>query len=86
VNKEEAVEKLSEWEMINQKLKTELKDVAQQLIVKSNELVSCKMELQRHRQEIDVSTIIVMQREIEIILFVCISFNTCRDLIKTFVI
>lgn len=41
--------------MINQKLKSELKDAAQQLIVKSNELVNSKAELQRHRQEIDVS-------------------------------
>lgn len=41
--------------MINQKLKAELKDATQQLIVKSNELTSSKTELQRHRQEIDVS-------------------------------
>lgn len=41
--------------MINKKLKVELKDTAQQLIVKSNELTSSKTELQRHRQEIDVS-------------------------------
>lgn len=40
--------------MINQKLKGELKEATQQLIVKSNELVSCKTDLQRHRQEIDV--------------------------------
>lgn len=49
------MEKLSEWEMINQKLKLELKDAAQLLIAKSNELVNSKAELQRHRQEIDVS-------------------------------
>lgn len=41
--------------MINQKLKVELKDATQQLIVKSNELANSKTELQRHRQEIDVS-------------------------------
>lgn len=41
--------------MINQKLKAELKDAAQQLIAKSNELMNSKTELQRHRQEIDVS-------------------------------
>lgn len=55
VNKEEAFEKASEWEMINQKLKTELKETAQLLIAKSNELMTSKAELQKHRQEIDVS-------------------------------
>lgn len=55
VTKEEAIEKTSEWEMINQKLKSELKETAQQLIVKSNELTSSRADLQKHRQEIDVS-------------------------------
>ena len=41
--------------MINQKLKAELKDSAEQLIARSNELANSKIELQRHRQEIDVS-------------------------------
>lgn len=53
--KEEAIEKVGEWEMINQKLKSELKETAQHLIAKSNELTSSKAELQKHRQEIDVS-------------------------------
>lgn len=52
--KEEAFEKVGEWEMINQKLKTELRETAQQLITKSSELMSSKTELQKHRQEIDV--------------------------------
>lgn len=55
VSKEEALEKVTEWEMINQKLKSELRETAQQLIAKSNELTSSKVELQKHRQEIDVS-------------------------------
>lgn len=55
VSKEEAFEKVGEWEMINQKLKSELKETAQHLIAKSNELTSSKAELQKHRQEIDVS-------------------------------
>lgn len=55
MNKEEAFEKVGEWEMINQKLKSELKETAQQLIAKSNELMTSKAELQKHRQEIDVS-------------------------------
>lgn len=54
--KEEAFEKVSEWEMINQKLKSELKEQAQQLICRSNELMSSKAELHKHRQEIDVGT------------------------------
>lgn len=53
--KEEAHEKVAEWAMINQKLKSELKETAQQLIVKSNELVCSKAELHKHREEIDVS-------------------------------
>lgn len=53
--KEEANEKVAEWEMINQKLKSELKETAQQLIMKCNELVSTKEELHNHREEIDVS-------------------------------
>lgn len=52
--KEEAFEKVGEWEMINQKLKSELKEATQQLIVKSSELSTTKVELQKHRQEIDV--------------------------------
>lgn len=54
MNKEEAFEKVTEWEMINQKLKSELKETAQQLISRSNELTSSKAELHKHRQEIDV--------------------------------
>lgn len=54
MSKEEAFEKVGEWEMINQKLKTELKETAQQLIARSNELTSSKTELLKHRQEIDV--------------------------------
>jgi hypothetical protein len=55
VAREEAVEKVSEWEMINQKLKSELKEATQQLISKTNEVTNSKTELQKHRQEIDVS-------------------------------
>jgi hypothetical protein len=48
-------ENSNEWEMINQKLKYELKEATEQLISKSNELSQSKIELQKHRQEIDVS-------------------------------
>lgn len=54
MSKEEAFEKVTEWETINQKLKSELKETAQQLIAKSNELMNSKAELHKHRQEIDV--------------------------------
>jgi hypothetical protein len=47
--------------MINQKLKSELKESTQQLIAKSNELTSSKTELQKHRQEIDVSFCEIMK-------------------------
>lgn len=53
--KEEAFDKVGEWEMINKKLKVELKETAQQLITKGNELMNSKAELQKHRMEIDVS-------------------------------
>lgn len=49
------MEKVTEWEMINQKIKSELKETAQQLIAKSNELMCSKVELHKHREEIDVS-------------------------------
>ena len=45
MNKEEAFEKVSDWKMINQKLKSELRETAQQLIAKSNELTNSKTEL-----------------------------------------
>lgn len=84
MSKEETMEKLSEWEMINQKLKLELKDAAQLLIAKSNELVNSKAELQRHRQEIDVSVqLMSLWNLLHRIFF---SLSHVRDLIKTFVI
>ncbi|CRK96188.1 CLUMA_CG009617, isoform A [Clunio marinus] len=53
VKKEETLDKVNEWEMINQKLKSELRESAQQLIATSNELMNSRAELQKHRQEID---------------------------------
>lgn len=55
VTNDETQEKMREWEAINQKLKSELKSATEQLIVKGNDLTSSKQELQRHRNEIDVS-------------------------------
>lgn len=48
------LEKLRDWESINAKLKNELEDASHQLIVNSSDLANSKLELQRHRNEIDV--------------------------------
>lgn len=48
-------EKLRDWESLNAKLKTELEDASHQLIVNSSDLANSKLELQRHRNEIDVN-------------------------------
>lgn len=55
MNKEELLEKLRDWEMLNAKLKNELEDASHQLIVNGSDLANSKLELQRHRNEIDVS-------------------------------
>lgn len=49
------MEKLRDWEMLNSKLKIELEDASHQLIVNSSDLANSKLELQRHRNEIDVN-------------------------------
>lgn len=49
------MEKLKDWEDIHLKLKRELEDASHQLIVNSSDLANSKIELQRHRAEIDVS-------------------------------
>lgn len=49
------LEKLKDWEDIHLKLKRELEDASHQLIVNSSDLANSKVELQRHRAEIDVS-------------------------------
>lgn len=53
LNKEELLEKLRDWEMLNAKLKNELEDASHQLIVNGSDLANSKLELQRHRNEID---------------------------------
>ncbi|XP_037045852.1 uncharacterized protein PFB0145c-like isoform X2 [Bradysia coprophila] len=53
LNKEELLEKLRDWELVNAKLKTELEDASHQLIVNGSDLANSKLELQRHRNEID---------------------------------
>lgn len=49
------LEKLRDWESINSKLKNELEDASHQLIVNGSDLANSKLELQRHRNEIDVN-------------------------------
>ncbi|KAJ6644648.1 hypothetical protein Bhyg_09617 [Pseudolycoriella hygida] len=53
LNKEELLEKLRDWEILNAKLKNELEDASHQLIVNGSDLANSKLELQRHRNEID---------------------------------
>lgn len=55
LGKEEQLEKLRHWESANRKLKDELEDASHQLTVNSSDLANSKIELQRHRTEIDVS-------------------------------
>lgn len=57
LSKDETMDKLKEWEDINIKLKEELKEITEKLILKGNELTGSKTELIRHRNEIDVSFI-----------------------------
>ena len=52
---EETQDKLKDFEEMNAKLKTELQETTEILVVKGNELSNSKAELVRHRQEIDVS-------------------------------
>lgn len=56
LNKEEMLEKMRDWEQSNLKLKVELEDASHQLTVNSSDLANSKVELQRHRTEIDVSS------------------------------
>lgn len=41
--------------MLNVRLKNDLQDSTHQLMVRGTDLANCKLELQRHRAEIDVS-------------------------------
>ena len=52
------MEKLREWEQLNGKLKLELEEASHQIIVNSSDLANSKIELQRHRSEIDVSSLL----------------------------
>lgn len=51
------LEKLRDWESLNAKLKNELEDASHQLIVNGSDLANSKLELQRHRNEIDVNCV-----------------------------
>lgn len=55
LNEEEISEKLRQWEIMNFKLKDELKDATQQLVVRNEDLVNSRADLVKHRLEIDVS-------------------------------
>lgn len=55
LNQGEVNDKLKDMEMANIHLKFELDVTSKQLIINSNDLTSSKIELQQHRNEIDVS-------------------------------
>lgn len=55
LNQGEVNDKLKDMEMANIHLKFELDVTSKQLIINSNDLASSKIELQQHRNEIDVS-------------------------------
>lgn len=81
LNEEEISEKLRQWEIMNFKLKDELKDATQQLLVRSEDLISSKADLVKHRLEIDVRFFIYFYLHF-FLNFIIIY----RDLMKTFVI
>lgn len=55
LNKEEMLEKMKDWEQMNMKLKSDLGNASEQLLLNCDELANSKMELQRRRNEINVS-------------------------------
>lgn len=54
LNQGEVTDKLKDMEMANVQLKFELDVTSKQLMINSNDLASSKIELQQHRNEIDV--------------------------------
>ncbi|XP_067644125.1 uncharacterized protein corn isoform X2 [Eurosta solidaginis] len=54
-NKEDMLEQLKDLQDVNIKLQDELMDATQELMLKNNDLSNTKAEMQRHRNEIDVS-------------------------------
>ena len=55
ISNEEIQDRVKEYEELNYKLQDDLKDAYHQLQVRGSELSSNKVELLKHRQEIDVS-------------------------------
>lgn len=66
-----------------QQMRKELTETTSQLVQKSSELLNCKFDLQRHRQEIDVrfSFLHYFLYKINEFFFE----NFCRNLIRIFV-
>lgn len=58
MNKEDLLEQMKDWEHMNVKLKSDLGIASEQLLINCDELANSKMELQRRRNEINVSSII----------------------------
>lgn len=57
MNKEDLLEKMKDWEHMNIKLKSDLGIASEQLLINCDELANSKIELQRRRNEINVSFI-----------------------------
>lgn len=55
MNKEDLLEQMKDWEHMNIKLKNDLGIASEQLLINCDELANSKMELQRRRNEINVS-------------------------------
>lgn len=55
LNKEDLLEKMKDWEHMNIKLKNDLGVASEQLLINCDELANSKLELQRRRNEINVS-------------------------------
>lgn len=54
LQKEEFLEQLRDREVVNGQLKNDLHEVTNQLMQNGSELATSRLELQRHRTEIDV--------------------------------
>lgn len=55
MNKEDLLEQMKDWEHMNMKLKSDLGIASEQLLINCDELANSKIELQRRRNEINVS-------------------------------
>lgn len=55
----ETNDQVKDLEMVNKKLKLDFDATSKQLMTNTVELANCRIELQNHRNEIDVSVLLV---------------------------